>query len=105
MDSRQKYYNAKKRVDAERGLYIHLVIYIVINITILFFRYKILSVINTDAKDENFFFWWKFGNIITPVAWGIALLFHWLWAYKKTFLFNKKWENKKIEKLMEKEDV
>ncbi|GAA4274891.1 2TM domain-containing protein [Aquimarina gracilis] len=100
----KNYKRAKKRVEDEKGFHIHLVIYILINIAILFFRYRILVYINADTKDEDFFFWWRFGTIITPVSWGIGLFFHWLWAYKKTFLFNKKWEKKKIKKILEEEE-
>ncbi len=100
------YKHAKKRVEKERSFFIHLVVYIVINIAILFFRYKLLLLIDANTRaDENFIFWWRFGTLSTPLGWGIGLLFHYLWTYKKTFLFNKKWENKKIKELMEKEDV
>lgn len=99
------YQKAKKRVEDEKGFYIHLVAYVVINIAILFFKHKILLLVNADTKDEEFNFWWLIGNFATPVFWGIGLLFHGLWAFKKTFMFSDKWEKKKIKKIMEEDNL
>ncbi len=104
-ENEQKAYQAaKKRVEKERDFYIHLAIYIVINIALFFFKTKLLVFIGTDDKDVDFLKWWNFSNIITPLAWGIGLFCHWLWAFEKVFLFSKNWEEKKIKKMME-EDV
>lgn len=104
-EEQKAYEAAKKRVEKERDFYIHLVVYVVINIAILFFKEKILVFIEPDEKDAVFFTWWNFGNIITPVAWGVGLLLHGLWAFEKTPLFGKKWEEKKIQKLMKEDDI
>ncbi len=104
-EQNKAYEEAKKRVENEKGFYIHLIAYMLLNIAILFFKYKILLFINADIKDEGFIGWWRLGNILTPVIWGIGLLFHWLWAFKKTFLFNDKWEKKKIKKIIEEDDL
>lgn len=100
-DEKKAYDAAKKRVEKEREFYIHLAVYIVINISILIFKDKVLYFIDTDEKDADFFKWWHFSNLVTPIIWGIGLLFHGLWAFEKIFVFNKDWEERKIKKLME----
>ncbi|WP_109300317.1 2TM domain-containing protein [Aquimarina sp. AU474] len=95
---------AKKRVENEKGFHTHLIVYVLLNIVIIFFKHKILIFINADPNDKDFFEFWWLGNVLTPILWGIGLLFHWLWAFKKTFLFNDKWEKKKIERLVEEDE-
>ncbi|WP_271782459.1 2TM domain-containing protein [Aquimarina algiphila] len=98
------YEKAKKRVKNEKDFFGHLVTYIVINIAIFFFKQKILMLIDVDVKDKDFLSWWSFGNLATPIFWGIGLFFHWLWAFQKSFIFNKKWEERKTKEFMDKED-
>ncbi len=99
------YNDAKKRVENEKGFYAHLTVYIILNIAILIFKQKILVFINADQSDKEFIEFWWLGNILTPILWGIGLLFHWLWAFKKTFLFSDKWEKKKIQKILDEEEL
>ncbi|MDY8137388.1 2TM domain-containing protein [Aquimarina sp. 2201CG5-10] len=99
------YEKAKKRVEEEKGFYIHIVVYIVINLALFFFKQRLAILIDPEANNEDFRIWWNWSNIITPLAWGIGLFFHWLWAFKKTILFNNNWEEKKIKKIMEEDDI
>ncbi|AXT60311.1 hypothetical protein D1816_08090 [Aquimarina sp. AD10] len=92
----QRYEKAKKRVEREKGFYTHFTIYLAINL--------ILLIINSNFLNEgfsNFSQWWLY---ITPISWGIGLLFHGLSVFAKTPIFNKKWEEKKIKELMDKDE-
>ncbi|WP_299444032.1 2TM domain-containing protein [uncultured Aquimarina sp.] len=96
-EEEEKYKLAKKRVDDERGFYTHLSFYVVINLVLLF--------INTNFESQGFKNWSQWHLYITPILWGIGLLFHGLRVFKKNFIFGKNWEKKKIEKLMEEDDT
>ena len=89
-----KYQQALKRVKKIKGFYIHLTVYIVINLMLLIVNYK-----NLDAN-ENF---WRWQTFNTFFFWGIGLLAHGFSVFTPTFILNKDWEERKINELMEKE--
>ena len=86
-----RYGRAKKRVDEMKGFYIHLAVYLAINIFIL---------INIGIQTNDF---WHWGHFITPFFWGIGLFFHWFNTFGKNPLFGKDWEERKIKELMDKD--
>ncbi|WP_034891867.1 2TM domain-containing protein [Gillisia sp. Hel_I_29] len=88
------YQLAKKRVKRIRGFYIHLFIYIVVNICII-----ILDSNRQYYIDGNLQFW-AFANIF---FWGIGLFIHWASVFGPNIFLTKKWEEKKIEELMKKD--
>jgi hypothetical protein len=96
-EEKDRYKLAKKRVDNERGFYTHLSFYIVINLIILF--------INTHSENQGFRDWSQPHLYITPILWGIGLLFHGLKVFKNNFIFRKSWEERKIKELMDKDDT
>ncbi|MHA7057732.1 2TM domain-containing protein [Aquimarina sp. M1] len=93
----KEYNKAKKRVADERGFYTHLTFYMVINLIVLF--------INTNFQNQGFKNWGQWHLHITPVLWGIGLLFHGLKVFKRNFFFGKNWEQRKIKKLMDEDDT
>ncbi len=95
-EEQKRYENAKKRVEREKGFYSHLTVYIIINIALLF--------INSDFLDDGFNKWLNWNLYATPVLWGIGLLFHGISVFSKNPLFSKRWEEKKIKELMDKDD-
>jgi hypothetical protein len=87
MENQEAYQRAKKRVEAKLGFYIHLAIYIVVNI--------LLIIINITTSTQYLWFKWPL------IGWGIGVFFHAL----GTFVFSagsviKEWM---IEKEMKKE--
>ncbi|WP_299313542.1 2TM domain-containing protein [uncultured Aquimarina sp.] len=96
-EEKDRYKLAKKRVDNERGFYTHLSFYIVINLIILF--------INTHSENQGFRDWSHPHLYITPILWGIGLLFHGLKVFKNNLIFRKSWEERKIKELMDKDDT
>lgn len=97
----QNYIRAKKRVKDIKGFYVHLMVYIVINIMISgIIIYGLMVSGNTFLEAIT-----NFGTYSTVLFWGIGLFFHWLGVFGfKSFGLGKDWEERKIKELMEKED-
>ncbi len=93
-----KYKRAKKRVKDVKDFYIHLTVYIVINLLLIIINLGIFQSGFTDIKIP------KWPMFSTPFFWGIGLLFHGLHVFKDQFKFFRDWENRKIKEYMDKED-
>lgn len=87
-----KYQQALKRVKRIKGFYMHLMVYIIINIGLL--------IVNNNNSTENF---WRWQNFSTVLFWGIGLLAHGMSVFMPALLMGKDWEERKIKELMEKE--
>ena len=62
MDNQEAYKKAKKRVEAKMGFYIHLAVYVGVNV--------LLIVINWATSPQYLWFKWPL------LGWGIGLFFH-----------------------------
>jgi hypothetical protein len=82
-----KYQKTKERVEAIKGFYIHLTVYVVVNL--------ILFSINMIVTPDSLWFFWPL------MGWGIAIVRHALRVFAGPLGSN--WEEKKIAELMEKE--
>lgn len=102
-DFRQEhsYIKAKKRVKAIKGFYVHLSVYIVVNIFISgVIMYGLIS--GGDSFYETLS---NFGVYSTWVFWGIGMFFHWLGVFGfKSIGFGRDWEERKIKEMMQKDD-
>ncbi len=85
MNEEERYRQAKEHVVALKSFYIHLLVYIVVNIG-LFVLCLILN--------QNWYLWVVFG-------WGIGLLSHAISLFAHNFLFSREWEEKQIRKHMD----
>ena len=83
MKNQEAYSNAKKKVEARIGFYIHLAVYLVVN--------TFLSVLNLAVTGGPFWVMWPM------IGWGSGLIFHGLF----TFVFHPVPSMK--ERLIEKE--
>ncbi|MCZ8537730.1 MULTISPECIES: 2TM domain-containing protein [Paenisporosarcina] len=86
METNEKYVRAKKRVENLKAFYIHLMVYVLVNI--------MLFTINIISDPDNLWFFY-------PLAgWGIGLTVHGIstLAYGK---FGADWEERKIKEYME----
>ena len=96
------YIRAKKRVKAIKGFYVHLIVYVLVNIFIsgvILFDLLQSGYHVVDALSN-------FGVYSTWLFWGIGIFFHWMGVFGfQSIGFGKDWEQKKIKELMEKEDV
>ncbi|MBW1848746.1 MAG: 2TM domain-containing protein [Deltaproteobacteria bacterium] len=62
MENQEAYEKAKKRVEAKFGFYIHLSVYIIVNL--------LLVIINFSTSTQYLWFKWPL------MGWGIGLFFH-----------------------------
>ena len=88
MSEDERYQRAYRRVQAIRGFYIHLVVYILVNIG--------LFVLNLLVAPGSLWFYWPL------LGWGIGLLAHGVSVFGAWRLFGKEWEEREIRKILEK---
>jgi len=82
-----RYQNAKKRVEALKGFYTHLTVYILVNL--------LLFTINMLTSPGSLWFYWPL------LGWGIAVALHALRVFGFGRRFDAEWEERKINELME----
>ena len=82
-----EYLKAKERVETLRGFYIHLTVYVIVNLGLFF--------INMMTSPETLWFIWPL------MGWGIALVLHALRVFVERP--GSSWEEKKIAELMQEE--
>ena len=84
-----KYQKAKERVEVIKGFYIHLTVYVVVNL--------MLFSINMIVSPDSLWFFWPL------MGWGVGLVIHALSVFGFGRWFSADWEERKIRELMEKE--
>ena len=89
-----QYEIAAKRVKRIKGFYIHLLIYITVNLYIVYFNIQNLK------PSESYF---QFHNFATAFFWGIGLVAQAGSIFGPDLFFGKSWEEKKIKQYMEKD--
>ena len=82
-----KYQKAKERVEEIKGFYVHLIVYILVNL--------LLFTINMITSPDNLWFIWPL------MGWGIAIPLHAVRVFAGTL--GSDWEEKKIAELISKE--
>lgn len=97
---RIKLRKAQQRVEALKGFYKHLLVYLIVNIGLLIVRGSILEFFLNESPDKIFIEWVDWNILILPIFWGIGLLFHALkvFQYKMKFIGN--WEKRQLEKFL-----
>jgi hypothetical protein len=93
-----KYKKAKKRVEELKGFYIHLSVYISIN---LFLSGAQIVDEFTESKSFSEIFS-DFGMYAVWIIWGVGMFFHWLAVFESKII-GKKWEERKLKEILEKE--
>jgi len=95
------YQKAKERLEKEKGFYSHLTAYIIINIAIILINANSSF---SDFSTPDFENWISWNLLATPLLWGIGLLFHGISVFGKVPALSKKWEERKIKELMDRDD-
>ncbi|MCO5185253.1 MAG: 2TM domain-containing protein [Anaerolineae bacterium] len=85
-----RYQRAKERVEALKGFYVHLAVYVIVNL--------FLFLLNIFTSPDNLWFYWPL------LGWGIALGFHAVSVFGSGSRFGSDWEEKKIREIMEEYD-
>jgi hypothetical protein len=88
----ERYFAAQKRVKSIKGFYVHLTVYVFVNIFLSFQIYL-------SSKNE----FWRWESFSPALFWGIGLLAHGTSVFGTNLLFGKNWEERKIKELMEKD--
>ena len=82
-----KYIEAKRQVDAMKGFYIHLLVFVCVM--------SGLVGINVLTKTD----WWVQWPLL---GWGVGILGHGIGVFMPIQLFGREWEERKIKERMEK---
>ncbi len=90
----EAYLRAQRKVKKVKGFYIHLIVYLLVNIFLI-------GIIGVFSGYSNI---WVFGNFLTPFFWGIGVIFHALGVFGPNLVFGKEWEDRKIKEYMDKEN-
>lgn len=88
MEKDERYVRAKKRVENLKAFYIHLTVYILVNV--------MLFVINLTTFDGDWWFVYPLGG------WGIGMIIHGITIFASG-RFGADWEERKIKEYMEKD--
>ena len=89
----KKYLEAKKKVKSLRRFYIHLFIFLIVNITLLF---NLIMLEKDEGLDT---FVWFILNIM--VTWSIGLIIHAWCVFDGKILYSKDYEEKKIQEFIQ----
>ncbi|WKB80679.1 2TM domain-containing protein [Cellulophaga lytica] len=89
----EKLERAKEKIKELKGFYIHLTVFILVNLFI------VGSVIFSSGWNGFL----NIGTYFTPFFWGIGLVAHYSKVHGSLPFFSKDWEKRQIEKYMEKE--
>jgi uncharacterized integral membrane protein len=89
-----QYEAAQKRVKKLKGYYVHLLVYVLVNIFIFIINIKNIK------PGESYFAWHYFTTLF---FWGIGLAAHTFSVFVPQFVFGKEWEERKINEFLEKQ--
>lgn len=89
IEDKERYLRAKKKVNEIKALYIHIILAIILIPAFIYINYLI------DGFTGFVWFWFPIGGII------ISLILHVVTVFK----IGSDWENRKIEELLEKEEL
>lgn len=85
-----KYSEARKKVKKLKGLYVHAVVYVLVNLFII--------ASNTQQGLQLS----DMDNYWTAIFWGVGLLAHVIGVYVPNIFLGKEWEERKTRELMDK---
>ncbi len=93
----EKRMRAKQRIEELKGFYIHLVVYVLVNLFI-----TVSKLVANFNNGENFGeAFWDFGTFAVWIFWGIGLMFHAIKVFSLNPFFGRDWEERQIQKYME----
>lgn len=88
---------AEKRVKELKGFYVHLMIYLMVNVMIS----TVITVSLVYEGDSFFEAFFNFGVWSTWVFWGIGMAFHAAKVFTYNPFLNKEWEERQLQKYLE----
>lgn len=92
----ERYIRAKKKVEKIKGFYIHLTVYVLVNLFILGMKFY-----HDYLDGDNF---WEWNSFSTVLFWGIGLTIHGISVFGFDTLFGKNWEERKLREFIDEEE-
>ena len=83
---------ARKKVESIKGFYKHFLVYLIVNIIALVYKYLTL-----EAGEEFF----SFNTFNMAFFWGLGVLFHAIGVFGPNVFLGRDWEERKIQEYME----
>ena len=96
-NSENKYQLAFKRMQRIKKFYKHVFIFVLVNAFLICHRY-----FENDNPENSF---WQWETFSVSVFWTFGLLVHGLSVFGKNIFFGDGWEERKIQELIEKDNV
>lgn len=97
-----KYERAAKRVKELKSLYRHIKIFVVVNGILYLLKSGLLNPFMPEGfPTEHYYFDWVNSNVF---IWGLILAVHALYTFRYKIPFLQKWEERQIQKYIERED-
>ncbi len=93
-ESELKYIKAKSKVEKTKSFYTHVFIYLIVNLIITAF--KVSDNLDSWSSFTNELL--SFNVLSSWTIWGLFIVMHFI-----SFVFGQRWEERKIEELMNKE--
>ena len=93
----QKYHYAKSKVEKLKSFYIHLMVYMIVNILIISFK----VIRNMDNGETFYDALFDASTNLTWMLWGVFIVIHAFKVFGLDQLLGKDWEAKKIQRYME----
>lgn len=91
---------AEEKVRKLKGFYIHLFIFFVVNLV----WFLVLLAIGQLSSYKKYGFWGMgYGQLSMALFWGIGLVSHGLFIFSNNIVISKKWEDKKINEILNKD--
>ncbi len=90
-NSEDNYLEAKQKVQKIKKFYSHLIVFLIVNLFLAGLNYY------QNSWSYPWFLW-------VTAGWGIGIVFDYLSAFEINPVFNKKWEERRINEYMEKEE-
>ena len=85
----QRLENARKQVKRMKGFYVHAIVYVLVNLLIIFS--------NAVLDGKGFA---DLDNYYTAIFWGFGLLAHGLAVFGGEIIFGRNWEERKIQEIL-----
>lgn len=94
MNKNIRFKEVEKRVKKIKGFYIHLMVYVLVNLFVIG-----MIAIKLDQSEKL----WSWNLIQLPLFWGIGLMSHAFTVFLPSIILGRNWEEKKIKELMDKD--
>jgi len=94
------YLMAKHKTEKLKRFYVHLVIYLVVNVTLIVFKVA-RNLNNGETFSEALI---DFSTFSTAIIWGIVLTIHAFSVFGPNVILGRDWEEAKLKKYMKEEE-